>query len=790
MNEYNNIVNNRWSNNIVNDTIRDDAKANVIDVQKKNKEMIKSIVVNYINDLAIDDWNLTMNTDGSLTIDEAGESSDFDSFEDALEAYKDDIIDDIYQGILNSDDQYDFYLNKDQIYFLGMQQEYDTQITQLKEGLSRNVIDVDDSINDSIIQGELDEWNVDNLDSQTYVINQSEKKEKENVVSLDENIIENPSEKQKDGSAAMPEKNKKRKNDLNTIAKQIDTQLSIQDVAIANGLNLVKNGRTSFRDTMHDSLIIDMKRNMFFWNSQGKKGGCVQLYMELTNSSFREAVLKLMKDINLDIEVPSYSKTVVQNELSDQERHKSLYKQLKDLNFDSEENKKMIQTKAYLTKTRGLDSSIVDKMIQEKMIYQISDKYGPKVAFAGRKDNMILTSVCQRSVNPKNKFKGDFKDCNYNIGWFYDPETNGEFGAEGNSKKPLLAFEANIDMISYMSLLKECNIDYTKFAYIACSSINHEICIHETCKNKQYRAVRVLFDNDYESKENWGKNKAISVAEKLTKSGIDAKAVIPDIVNCKDWNDILVSYRRGDIAIDDLKEHITNGINDLMEDISVDAILQDIEQIKSSEINTRRDELISSGIDSKIIDRMATLGRESMILKDDAFSFLNTKSNLENEKKTLLVFESNKELLSYIDLLKSSKKDLTKFAFISSGELNQASIQQIGSVYKENHFTKVYYMANNQIQNGKNVAMPQILNKLEALTNEGMNVRYLTPSKTDTWNETLCAYKNHSIELQTTRSQSKSKGSNTLNMMRHMQSNPVRIHEMNSKQEKEIQISK
>lgn len=59
-------------------------------------------------------------------------------------------------------------------------------------------------------------------------------------------------------------------------------------------------------------------------------------------------------------------------------------------------------------------------------------------------------------------------------------------------------------MISYMSLLKECGVDYTQFAYLSCSSINHDICIPETCKEYGYNTVRILFDNDYEGKENWG----------------------------------------------------------------------------------------------------------------------------------------------------------------------------------------------------------------------------------------------------------------------------------------------
>ena len=187
--------------------------------------------------------------------------------------------------------------------------------------------------------------------------------------------------------------------------------MKIDDVAILCGLNLEKNGRYSLRDRDHDSLVLDLKRNFFFWNSQGKRGGCVSLYREIMNVGFKEAVLKLMPNIDLDKE---FVETVREKptELSDQDRHHDLYNQLKELNYDSEENKSMRQSIAYLTKTRGLDRDIINKMIGENMIYQISDSYGPKVAFVGRKDNMYISSICQRSVSPKIKFKDKLLNVN------------------------------------------------------------------------------------------------------------------------------------------------------------------------------------------------------------------------------------------------------------------------------------------------------------------------------------------------------------------------------------------
>lgn len=797
MNEYNNIKERFDTDQIIQQTVNSSSLSAIETQQRYNNNLKRSIVRSFVKDLESLGWDINESTDGSVLIITEYDDESYFSYSDAFDAYRDTIVDDVYQGILDGEGYYNFYLDKEQITFLGLEDEYNKQMEHAVAGVNMNLEDIDDSVNDILFanddEPDVSESIIDSIDKIDPVLD-VESISESNVESAN-NIQEHENDSVSDVvKNAQTRSDKPKSHDLNEVAKQIDLQMKIDDVAILCGLNLEKNGRYSLRDRDHDSLVFDLKRNFFFWNSQGKRGGCVKLYMEIMEVDFKDAVLKLMPHINLEKE---YVETVREKpaELSDKDRHLDLYNQLKELNFDSDENKLMRQSIAYLTKTRGLDRDIINKMINEKMIYQISDNYGPKVAFVGRKDNMYISSICQRSVSPKIKFKGDFKNCNYKVGWFYDPETNGSFGEKGNSRKPLLVFEANIDMISYMSLLKECGIDYTKFAYLSCSSINHDVCVPETCKNHGFNTVRILFDNDYEGKENWGQNKAKEISSKLSKNGIDAKPVIPDVPSCKDWNDIIVGYRNNTISLDTIKSHMLKDINDLVKSIPHS------KDVSSINMNLNENELVmksisdfeTKGMDVEIMNRLAKTNKE-MFINNQSKSFIQTRTDAVPAKgKQLLIFESNMDMLSYMSLLKMTGRDLARFSFVSEGILDATKINDVIDIFNTHQFKNAVYMPSNDVKGGSNLSSAHILSCLETFNKNGLNVRYISPSHASNWNERLNQFKKEKYNVQ---SQNKavynSQNKSVLQKMRDMSSNPVSIDELNHSvgQEKEMNKSR
>lgn len=243
--------------------------------------------------------------------------------------------------------------------------------------------------------------------------------------------------------------------------------------------------------------------------------------------------------------------------MSPLERHRFLQKQLRENHY---QNTDMKNVKAYLIKTRKIDPEIVDLFIERKMLVQTQDEKGrTQAAFLGKDENGYLSYVNFRSTSSVSKFKGDYSGCNYDRGCFFEPEFDVPLGWKDdpkkqpiNANKRLLVFESNIEMMSYMSLLKLNGNNYKNFAYLSCGSIAKSNCVLETCKTYGYNKVVVMFNNDKEKKNNPGLTKANYVSKQLQKEGIDAHPLVPS--KCNDWNDTLIAFKDKLIELNHYKE--------------------------------------------------------------------------------------------------------------------------------------------------------------------------------------------------------------------------------------------
>lgn len=501
---------------IMTDTLNDEIKEkwnNNLDLEK----MKKSIIDSFIESHAIDDWSIEY-TENNILVQEEDDANTFSTYDNVIEYYSDDIKNDIENGILDNDGYYDFYLNKEQLYYLGFEDEYNQQTQYMIAGVpNHNEANEEQQIND----------------------------ENEEIVQP----LETKEELQNEHNVNY---------DFNELAKIIDNQLDISEVAREVGFDLEKNGRESFKTTQHSSLVLDCKTNRFFWNSQNISGGVVRFWMQFQNKSFKEAVIELKERVHLQNPEKFNIPVQIKEEVSSLNRHRNLLSQLQENNFSSDSNKKKSNVKAYLIKTRGIEPDVVQKMIQDKVLYQISDAEGrTQAAFVGRDEEGRICSVCRRSTSPVSKFKGDFTGCDYSRGWFYEPGCKVEDVVYNHQKpdkeKTLLVFESNIDMMSYMSLLKLTGKDYNQYAYLSCGSISKSQSVLETCKLYGYKKAFIMFDNDFEKgQQNPGLNRAIEVSKLLNEKGIQAVPLVPS--KCNDWNDTLVAYKNKEIELNRYKE--------------------------------------------------------------------------------------------------------------------------------------------------------------------------------------------------------------------------------------------
>lgn len=205
---------------------------------------------------------------------------------------------------------------------------------------------------------------------------------------------------------------------------------------------LVKNGRTDYYHREHDSL--HFSNGKWYWWSQGKGGTSALDYLIIVEGyEFKNACNYLSDLMNVSEPVTTHyhPKPVKPFELP-----------VKDKNNDL-----VIR---YLCEVRKIDKDIVDDFISKGMIYQ-SANFKNAVFVGYDKDKPAY--AFKRSIF-KN-FKLDHAGSNKAFSFNYT-----------NPKSDVLhVFEAAIDLLSYMTLLKMNEMDYTEFSYLSLAGASDKI---------------------------------------------------------------------------------------------------------------------------------------------------------------------------------------------------------------------------------------------------------------------------------------------------------------------------
>lgn len=197
---------------------------------------------------------------------------------------------------------------------------------------------------------------------------------------------------------------------------------------------LVKNGRTDYYHRDHDSL--HFSNGKWYWWSQGKGGTSALDYLIIVEGyEFKDACNYLSELMNVSAPVTTYyhPKPIKSFELP-----------IKDKNNDL-----VIR---YLCEVRKIDKGIVDDFISKGMIYQ-SANFKNAVFVGYDKDKPAYAFKRNIFKNFKLDHAGSNKAFSFN---YTNPDSN-----------MLHVFEAAIDLLSYMTLLKMDEMDYTEFNYLS-----------------------------------------------------------------------------------------------------------------------------------------------------------------------------------------------------------------------------------------------------------------------------------------------------------------------------------
>lgn len=291
--------------------------------------------------------------------------------------------------------------------------------------------------------------------------------------------------------------------------------INILEYLSSKGYSFKKVG-TNYLLNPHSSFIIFPNTNSWFYYKENKGGDLINFLQYYENKTFNEAMLELSGDTIT--EKRKFTKYVPIVE----EKGKII------LPNSNKDNK---QAYAYLTKTRGIDSDIVNELFKSGHIYQ-NDK--GSVVFVSRDKENKVKFACVRSTSKNSNFRQDIKNSVKEYG----------FKTVGTSNR-LFVFEAPIDLLSHATISKMQGKDWKKDNRISLGGVSDKALNKFLEENKNIKEIVFFLDNDIAGIEN---------SKKMAKKyGNDYNVKIFTSSKGKDLNDMLLNYKK--------EKEINNNLN-------------------------------------------------------------------------------------------------------------------------------------------------------------------------------------------------------------------------------------
>ena len=343
----------------------------------------------------------------------------------------------------------------------------------------------------------------------------------------------------------------------------------ISQLAEEYGMTLVKKrGRRPILSTEeHDSIVIYEDENKYHRYSNGNGGDAVAFMMEF--SGIAESDLNKHDQVNeciriLEQRLKINPEIAVQQVRYKREKPKFVMPEKADTNR---------KVRDYLCGTRGIEERIVDKWINEGLLFQEAGRYGNCV-FISRDENGKPVYGVKRSADPVRKFVVDVEGSDYSQGFFIKGKPDEYTYKENGSthEHPFLyVTEAVIDLMSLQSIaLRRRDYELRQQGRLDCDPEDYENrflnsnwyslngcrkydgLLNTIASHKGIKDVFLALDNDEA-----GRNASKAIKEEIQKRfpdrNIDVSIDLPPTEG-RDWNDELKAGYTGTARADALMD--------------------------------------------------------------------------------------------------------------------------------------------------------------------------------------------------------------------------------------------
>ena len=355
----------------------------------------------------------------------------------------------------------------------------------------------------------------------------------------------------------------------------------ISQLAEEYGLTLVKKrGRRPILSTVeHDSIVIYEDDNTYHRYSNGNGGDAVAFMMEF--SGIDESDLNKHDQVNECIRILE-QRLKINPELAVQQVR---YKREKPKFVMPEKADTNRKVRDYLCRTRGIEERIIDKWINEGLLFQEVGRYGNCV-FVSRDENGNPVYGIKRSADPVRKFVVDVEGSDYSRGFFIPGKMDSYTEMKdinASEHKILFVTEAVIDLMSLQSLYlrrrdyelrQQCKLDCepedyeNRFLNSNWYSLNgcrkYDGLLNTIASHEGIKDIFLALDNDEA-----GRNASQAIKDEIQKRFPDRKINVSIRVpptEGRDWNDELkagFSLSARDDALMDLQEKYGRDVDEL-----------------------------------------------------------------------------------------------------------------------------------------------------------------------------------------------------------------------------------
>ena len=242
---------------------------------------------------------------------------------------------------------------------------------------------------------------------------------------------------------------------------------SLIDYVLHQGLTIKKTGKDYKIEEIGGGLYIDIDKNRWHWWGTEKGGGPIQFVMEMENKTWIEAI-----------------KTLLNIELSDEVKISLTKAPAEKGNLQlPEKDNTMKHLFAYLTKTRGISSKIIQEYVDAGLLYQSKLK---NCVFLGKDEKKEVAYAFLRGTNSERRFLMDAEGSRKEVG----------FTKEGTIPRAFV-FESAIDLLSYQTLLEKngCQ-EELKAHFISLGGVEKPVLDHYLKQHPEIKKITLCLDND------------------------------------------------------------------------------------------------------------------------------------------------------------------------------------------------------------------------------------------------------------------------------------------------------